>query len=196
MAKLNILLVEDEAIVAKDIASCLEKLGHNVVGIAAEGKIALELIKETKPNLILMDITLKGDMDGIDVSNYIKDTYKTPVILQYSLPDNSDIDEVLFVKSNYTLVKIHVKELAFVEALKDYVIFNTKDNRYVVHATMKSMVEKLSTKHFIRVHRSFIVRENFIKSVSSQNLTLEHCEKEIPIGGSYKTQLMERLNLM
>ena len=69
----NILVVEDESIVAKDIQNSCLKLGYEVVGIANNGKEAIEKIIETSPDLILMDIMIKGDLTGIDVSERIKE---------------------------------------------------------------------------------------------------------------------------
>ena len=71
MEKLNIFIVEDESIVAKDIQNSLTKLGYNVVGMANNGKDAVEKIIEMKPDLVLMDIMIKGNMTGIEVSEKI-----------------------------------------------------------------------------------------------------------------------------
>jgi CheY-like chemotaxis protein len=62
MEKLRIFIVEDESIVAKDIQNSLVKLGYEVIGIANNGKEAIERIIETEPDLILMDIMIKGDL--------------------------------------------------------------------------------------------------------------------------------------
>ena len=70
MEKLNIFIVEDESIVAKDIQNNLIKLGYNVLGIANNGKDAIEQIKETNPDVVLMDIMIKGDLTGIEVAEY------------------------------------------------------------------------------------------------------------------------------
>jgi two-component system response regulator LytT len=249
MATTKILLVEDEPIVAKDIEMCLERLGHQVIGTVAEGERAIDIIKKTSPDLVVMDITLDGKMDGIDVANQMKEQgLNIPVVfltantdrktfenaklsepygyiikpfkeldlytaieiasqkftkrsvgtssskeLLYSIPETKKNDDVLFVKSNYTLVKVNINELIYVEALKDYVIFHTKNNRYVVHSTMKNMELKLSSEVFIRVHRSFIVRLEDVNSVTPHSLVLESINKEVPIGGSYKENLMNRL---
>lgn len=68
MSKVKILIVEDEAIVARDIKVCLNKIGYEVLGSYSSGEKALEAIEENKPELILMDIMLKGKMSGIDTS--------------------------------------------------------------------------------------------------------------------------------
>ena len=68
MSKSNILVVEDESIVAKDIQHSLKKLGYTVLGICNSGADAIKLASETKPDLVLMDIMLKGDMSGIEAA--------------------------------------------------------------------------------------------------------------------------------
>ncbi|HQW87919.1 MAG TPA: response regulator, partial [Flavobacteriales bacterium] len=65
MAQTNVLVVEDESIVSKDIQHSLKKLGYNVVGAAATGEQAVKLAVEAQPDIILMDIMLKGEMNGI-----------------------------------------------------------------------------------------------------------------------------------
>ncbi len=76
----NILIVEDEIIIAADLKGRLENLGYNIVGISATGNDAIRKTGETHPDLILMDIMLKGDMDGIDTAQKIRDLYDIPVI--------------------------------------------------------------------------------------------------------------------
>jgi len=65
---INILLLEDESIVRKDIERSLTKLGYNIVAQADNGDKALELARETKPDLALMDIQIKGDKTGIETA--------------------------------------------------------------------------------------------------------------------------------
>ena len=76
----NILIVEDEIIIAADLKGRLENLGYNIVGISATGNDAIRKTGETHPDLVLMDIMLKGDMDGIDTAQKIRDLYDIPVI--------------------------------------------------------------------------------------------------------------------
>ena len=80
MSKNNILVIEDEAIVSKDIQQSLKRLGYNIVGSAATGERAVELAIEKKPDLVLMDIMLKGEMSGIDAAEKIKEQISIPVI--------------------------------------------------------------------------------------------------------------------
>jgi PAS domain S-box-containing protein len=76
----KILIVEDEALVAKDIQRSLEKLGYSVAAITDNGLDAINLAKQLKPDLIIMDIMLKGPMDGIDAAAKISALTKTPFV--------------------------------------------------------------------------------------------------------------------
>jgi two-component system, response regulator PdtaR len=80
MDKSAVFVVEDEAIVANDIRETLIGLGYTVPGIAKSGEIALEKIKQTLPNLVLMDIHLAGEMDGVETAGKIHVLYDIPVI--------------------------------------------------------------------------------------------------------------------
>lgn len=76
----DILIVEDEGIVALSIKATLLKMGYHVCGVAPTGKKALEIIKNNSTDLVLMDIQLRGDMDGIETAGLIKQEYDIPVI--------------------------------------------------------------------------------------------------------------------
>src|SRR5437870_2733130 len=83
----RILIVEDEAITAMDIKARLEKLKYIVVGTAFTGIEAIEKTKELKPDLILMDIVLKGLMDGVAASQIILREFHIPVIFLTAYSD-------------------------------------------------------------------------------------------------------------
>lgn len=250
MSKTSVLIVEDEGIVAKDIQHSLKKLGYLVAGICATGEESIRLTEETKPNLILMDIMLKGEMNGIEAADQIRLRFNIPIIyltayadestlekakatepngyiikpfkeidlhtsiemaiykhgketevkkerdLLYSIIENKDVKDIIFVKFNSRLIKVKTKDIFFVEALKDYVVINTAQTRYTIHSTMKEIEKKLSSVEFVRAHRSFIVNIDKIVAIEYPNLILEEDKKTIPIGGSYKDDLLKRLNMI
>ena len=76
----NIMIVEDEGIVARDIESRLTKMGYDVVAIADSGELALKQVAEVRPDLVLMDIILKGELDGTQTARLLYDDYHIPVI--------------------------------------------------------------------------------------------------------------------
>lgn len=93
MAKINVLVVEDESIVSKDIQHSLKKLGYSVVGAASTGEKAIELAKSTMPDIILMDIMLKGEMNGIEAADEIRKTCSIPVIFLTAYADESTLSK-------------------------------------------------------------------------------------------------------
>lgn len=87
----NILIVEDEAIVALDLRQHLEDMGYGVAGIAESGGDAIALAERTAPALTLMDISLKGDMSGIDAADHLAREHQIPVIFLTSFSDKETI---------------------------------------------------------------------------------------------------------
>ena len=90
-SKYKILIVEDEILVATDIQESLESLGYMVQGIADTGLKAIEAVENKLPDLILMDINLKGEMTGIEAAKIISKESDVPIIY---LTANADIDTV------------------------------------------------------------------------------------------------------
>ena len=80
MNKLTILIVEDERIVAEDIKEIVEEQGHKVCGIAKSSTLAIDLEEEHRPDLILMDIVIHGDLDGIETAKQIRMTRDVPLV--------------------------------------------------------------------------------------------------------------------
>jgi len=80
MGPVRLLIVEDEAIIRRDIRQQLEILGYQVVGEAATGLESLQLTQQLQPDLVLMDIGLGAGMDGISAAQTIRDTHAVPVV--------------------------------------------------------------------------------------------------------------------
>ena len=91
MTKERILIVEDELIVAKDIENCLTKLGYSMAGTVASGEEAVRKVDELRPDLILMDIILKGEMNGIEAAEEIN-TLNIPVVYLTAHADTDTLD--------------------------------------------------------------------------------------------------------
>jgi PAS domain S-box-containing protein len=90
-ATARILVVEDEAIVAMDISVRLRALGYEVVGPAATGAEALEIAEQTRPDLVLMDIMLRGGMDGVEAAQRIRETIGAPIVYLTAYADDSTL---------------------------------------------------------------------------------------------------------
>lgn len=105
MATPEILIVEDEAIVAMDIAGCLKSMGYGISGIAPSGAAALENATARRPDLALVDIKLRGEMDGTEVARQIRDLLDVPVVYLTAYADAETIDRAKVAEPFGYLVK-------------------------------------------------------------------------------------------
>ena len=92
MAKTRILIVEDERITAADIEDILLNLGYEVTDLVATGKEAIHKAEQTKPDLVLMDIRIKGPMDGVEAAREIRERFDVPIIYLTAHADRDTLD--------------------------------------------------------------------------------------------------------
>ncbi len=107
-------------------------------------------------------------------------------------------EEIFIKKKNSTLVRLRYDDILWVEALENYVTVNTFKEKFTIHFTMKAIENKLPLGKFKRVHRSYIVNINQIDQIEDNNviMKIDHGTKIIPIGKSYRDNLMDDLNLI
>ena len=167
----------------------------------------IEFLKSLKnPPLVLFttahpDYALEGyELDVVDyllkpisLDRFMKAINKVEERLKKS--DSYEEDDHFYVKADKKLVKVHYEDIIYIEGLKDYVIIRNEQSRVITLQTMKSLENKLSTDHFIRVHRSFIVNIDKIQSIMGNMLeVMEKGQiKHIPVGKNYRDQLMEMI---
>ncbi len=103
--KAKILIVEDESLVALEIKSALEKEGYRVCDVADEFAPAIECVKSCKPDMVLMDIYLNGEVSGIEACKIIKEIYKIPVVFLTAYSDSNTMNEALGCEPDGYLIK-------------------------------------------------------------------------------------------
>jgi PAS domain S-box-containing protein len=112
MANAKILVVEDESIVARDIQSTLESLGYDVPCTVPSGNEAIERTSGTHPDLVLMDIRLKGSMDGIESAEQIRNRFNIPVVYLTAYTDDGTLKRAKITGPYaYVLKPFEAKEL-------------------------------------------------------------------------------------
>jgi PAS domain S-box-containing protein len=112
MEKAKILIVEDEAIIAMGIESKLQSLGYEVTAIVNNGEKAIDKAEADKPDLILMDIRIKGEMDGIDAAEEIRNRFCIPVIFSTAYLDQERIERAkITMPFGYVLKPIQERDL-------------------------------------------------------------------------------------
>lgn len=103
----------------------------------------------------------------------------------------------IFVKQDHKLLRLAVADISYLEALGDYVNIHAGGERYTVYTTMKDMLTRLPARDFARVHRKYIVRIGSIVAIDGDSLLVDGGRaSSVPIGNSYKAELMGRLNLV
>jgi len=103
--KSKILVVEDEWIIANDIKDSLVEMGYRVTAIASSGEEAMASVEEEEPDLMLMDIVLKGKMTGIDVARAIRARRNIPVIFLTAYDNQYMVDEAKRIENAGYLLK-------------------------------------------------------------------------------------------
>jgi signal transduction histidine kinase len=105
MNNLKIMIVEDELIAAESLSLNLKKLDYEIAGIVTSGEKAILKIEETNPNLILMDIMLKGKIDGITTAEKIQKRWNIPIIYLTAYADNKTLERAKKTNSYGYLIK-------------------------------------------------------------------------------------------
>ncbi len=112
MTNAKIMVVEDEIIVAKDIQNRLRRFGYNVPAVASSGEEAIVKVAETYPDLVLMDIRLKGEMDGIEAARQIYNQFNIPIIYLTAYADDNTIERAKVTEAfGYLLKPFKEREL-------------------------------------------------------------------------------------
>lgn len=119
--KAKILIVEDENIVAMDIRKILLNSGYEVIAIISSGEEAIANVREQKPDLILMDVVLKGKMTGIDAARIITQYFDIPIIYMTALSNDDTLLEATsresygFLRKPFSANELNIAiEMAFI----------------------------------------------------------------------------------
>ncbi len=164
-----------------------------IIIISGKEKYALEAFEYDVTDYLLKPITY---------ARFYKAVTKAQTrLMEKQNVNKASFDETtdqIFIKRGSTLVRLSYSDILFIEALENYVIVTTFHEKYTIHFTMKSIVDKLPSSIFKRVHRSFIVNINKIKGIEDNAviLTVEEGAKVLPIGKSYRDKLLNEINLI
>ncbi|WNJ18512.1 LytTR family DNA-binding domain-containing protein [Pontibacter sp. G13] len=101
-------------------------------------------------------------------------------------------DAFIYLKSDKKMVKVLLKDVLYIESLKDYIRVRTKTKSVTAYQRISYMEEKLPEHQFLRVHRSFIVALDKIEAFSNSHVEIQ--EVEIPIGRNYRSAVLKTLN--
>lgn len=147
-------------------------------------EFALEAYEQNVLDYLVKPITLPRFITAVNKAQAVQEKHK----LDHSY------NETLFIKKGNIIIRVNKSDILWIEGLGDYVTLNTEKEKFVVHSTMHAMEQKFSSKEFIRVHRSFIIRIDKINNIEDN--CISYFDKFIPIGKTYRDTVYKRLNLL
>ncbi len=134
----------------------------------------------------------------IAFDRFFKATQKAQSIIQPSAKTETKVEttqqtdflsDFIFVKTEHKIQKVYLKDILFIEGLKDYISIFTAAERIITLQNMKKMEDALPEKHFIRVHKSYIVSLNKIDSIERSRIFIS--DKIIPVGDTYREEFFK-----
>jgi len=155
MGPVQVLVVEDEAVVAIDIQSKLEDLGYSVIALIRSGEEAVQAACEMRPDLILMDIKLQGDMDGISAAACIQDRNPTPLVFMTAQGDKDTLHRAKMTEPLGYIIKP----------------FDEQD--------LRAAIEVALNKHHMVVTREIAQREHAKEAVRERTVELAQRHREL-----------------
>ncbi len=157
-----------------------------VILVTAHEKYAVESYEYDVTDFLHKPISLARFMKAVDKAYNRFENNRASITSQ---------DKTIFIKADSRLVQINTEDILYIEALGNYMrIFTSGDQKYTILSTMKDIISKLSSEDFVRVHRSFIVRLDKIKTIEDNYIVIN--SKQINIGKAYKDDLTQKLNLL
>ena len=172
MAKIKILVVEDEILIADNICDTLEGLGYEPLEPAISFTEAVEIIDNDKPDLAILDIQLSGKKTGIDLAEFITKNYKFPFIFLTSNSDEATLSEAKKAQPSAYLVKPFTKDELYTSievALYNYsqkqVIKNNDDSiiKDALFLKEKGVYQKIKFNDILYIKSEHIYIELFLK---------------------------------
>ncbi|MFC1528912.1 PAS domain S-box protein, partial [Candidatus Latescibacterota bacterium] len=143
MRRAKILIVEDEVIVADDIKKILGKNGYDVASLAISGEKAIQIVAEENPDLVLMDIFLKGKLNGIKAADYIHKKFKIPVIYLTAYYDEKTFQSAKITRPfGYLTKPFDTRQLCMAIEIALYKNKIDKEKEKLIHDLQKEITER------------------------------------------------------
>ena len=167
----------------------LEKSVH-IIFTTAYDKYAIEGY-----NLSVIDYLLKPFSFNryLQAVNKVIDLIELKQKAEDKLDENIAESDLLLIKADHKTYRLYLKDIIYIQSMREYVTYFLKDYKVMSLGSLKKLEVELPKSQFIRVHKSYIVSVNKIKSYSGNQLELGNIK--IPVGGSYKDQVMTMLSL-
>lgn len=237
----RVLVVEDEPLYAEQLEAALQDLGHEPIGPAPDARIALALHRTETIDLALLDVQLRGPVDGIELAAQLLAYRPIPLLFLTSCADDETFaaarlvgpaaylikpvepaalqraivlalgnfqaqkapvaadsgpapaSDVLFVKENGLLEKIHLGEVQCVEADNKVCRLVLAGRSLVVRMPLHELVRHLPPSRFVQIQRSYFVNLDYVARLDPVRGLVQVGEHLLPVGRTYQAELLRRL---
>ncbi|WP_300601983.1 LytTR family DNA-binding domain-containing protein [Niabella sp.] len=229
-------VIDDEQAAIDVLVNYIRRVSDlELVGTSTDPLKGLELIKNTHPDVLFLDIQM-DEISGIELMNMLEQNiqvifctaYSDFAVESYDLdaldylmkpipfdrfmkairkirnfpngPEKNGHDEIpddyIFVKteSKGKILKVNFVDIDFVEAKNNYIAFHCSKKTIMVYSTMNKIETSLSSSNFKRIHKSYIIPISKISLIQNNFLMLKNREDQIPIGKTYKTELLNLIS--
>jgi two-component system, LytTR family, response regulator len=160
---------------------------QKIIFTTAYSEYAVESYEKNAVDYLIKPITYERFIISIKKIEKLLDAEKPTTLNTIAASDN----DFIFVKVGKAIVKTAFADIRFIEALKDYVSFNTAKEKLVAYKRMKDLEESLPT-NFVRIHNSYIINCNHIYKVEDNHVHI--CESRLPISEKYRDVFFEKIN--
>jgi DNA-binding LytR/AlgR family response regulator len=193
MEKIKILIIEDEMIIGANIALQLSNLGYDVIGIIPRAEEVLPKIRENTPDILLLDIYLKGDLDGIELAHIIQKEFKIPIIYLTANADDTHFNRAK-TTNPYAFISKPFKKLDLQHAI-ELTILRIQEEKKLEVTDLDTFV--MSDSIFVRSHDKMIkININDILYIEAErNYCKIHCKEKEHLIVSTLKDLEEKLNV-
>ncbi len=241
MITFTVLLVEDNLSFALEIEMLIKELNYGFAGQVDNARDAIVAIDKHTPDLVLMDIGINGQVNGIELARSLE-KQNIPFIFITQSRDRSTFKdaqslkpfaylvkpfdlltlrstleqavrtingpqketaaagendpESFYIRNNNVLNRIQYSDIYWIKSDGNYCNIHTEKKKFVTKISLVSIMKKLEKLEFMRVHKQYIVPINRIENINLFNNLLYVGEKTIPIGRSYKSNLVKKLDLI
>ncbi len=249
--KISILIVEDEFMIAEDIAMRLEDMGYEVAEKIDNVEEAIAWLDENKVDIMLVDVNLRGTKTGIDLGRVVNERFHIPFVFLTSLANHEVVEMAsqvnpaayllkpfndrqvkvsvdmalrnfygenrkecddynestnanqeyvlkmpgcLFLRKSTSYHKVNFNDILWLEAESNYTTIHTKTEKYTYSVVLKNFEEKLPSKEFMRVHRSFIVNLSNVTGFEGNTLFMDN--QKIPVTRSAQEKVFRHFRVI
>lgn len=170
------------------------QLRPQVIFTTSKTNYAFEAFSYQVTDYLQKPIAFKRFCTAIKKAQDIHECQKIDIPVSASTMVSPFISSEIFIRTDGRLMRLDVAEVLYFENIGDYVSVQTTRGKFIIHATMKGLDERLTHPCFVKVHRSYIVNTTKIKDIEESTLVIDR--KVIPISRANKSILMSRLNII